>query len=123
MSRIEKLNQQFKREISSIVQNELNDPRLGFITINRVEITRDLSYAKVYFSVLADAKKTQKVEKGLLSAAGYIRKLLSNRIKTRLTPELIFKLDKSTEYSVHIAEEIERLKDESRKNSKDDKEV
>ncbi|MBM3248270.1 MAG: 30S ribosome-binding factor RbfA [Candidatus Omnitrophica bacterium] len=123
MSRIEKLNQQFKREISSIVQNELNDPRLGFITINRVEITRDLSYAKVYFSVLANAKKTQKVEKGLLSAAGYIRKLLSDRIKTRLTPELIFKLDKSTEYSVHIAEEIERLKDESRKYSKDDKEI
>jgi ribosome-binding factor A len=123
MSRIEKLNQQFKREISSIVQNELNDPRLGFITINRVEITRDLSYAKVYFSVLADAKKTQKVEKGLLSAAGYIRKLLSERIKVRLTPELIFKLDKSTEYSVHIAEELERLKDESRKDSKGDKEI
>ncbi|HOX54511.1 MAG: 30S ribosome-binding factor RbfA [Candidatus Omnitrophica bacterium] len=122
MSRIEKLNQQFKREISSIIQNELNDPRLGFITINRVEITKDLSYAKVYFSVLADAKKTQRAEKGLLSAAGYIRRLLSDRIKTRLTPELIFKLDKSTEYSIHIEEEIERLKNESRKGSQGVKE-
>ncbi len=101
MSRIEKLNQQFRREISSIIQNELNDPRLGFITINRVEITRDLSYAKVYFGVLADGKKTEKVEKGLLSAAGYIRKLLSKRIKIRLSPQLVFKLDKSTEYSIH----------------------
>ncbi len=123
MSRIEKLNQQFKREISSIIQNELNDPRLGFITINRVEITKDLSYAKVYFSVLADAKKTAKVEKGLLSAARYIRKLLSSRIKTRLSPELIFKLDKSTEYSIHIDEEIERLKNEARKDNKDDKKI
>lgn len=123
MSRIEKLNQQFRREISSIIQNELNDPRLGFITINRVEITKDLSYAKVYFSVLADAKKTAKVEKGLLSAAGYIRKLLSDRIKIRLSPELIFKLDKSTEYSIHIDEEIERLKNDSRKDSKDVKEA
>lgn len=122
MSRIEKLNQQFKREISGIIQQELNDPRLGFITINRVEITRDLSYAKVYFSVFADAKKTIQAEKGLFSAAGYIRKILSERIKTRITPELVFKLDKSTEYSIHIAEEIERLKDESRKNSKTNKE-
>jgi ribosome-binding factor A len=120
--RIERLNQAFKREISIIIQEDLKDPRLGFITINRVEITRDLSYARVYFSVLGNRKEVRQVQKGILSAAGYIRKLLSGRIKIRHTPELIFKLDESTEHSIHILETIERLKNESKENTKHNKE-
>lgn len=119
--RIDRLNQAYKREISLIIQDELKDPRLGFITVNRVEVTRDLSYAKVYFSVLGDDKEADEVQKGLVSAAGYIRRILSDRIKIRHTPELIFKLDKSVEYSMHILEELERLKDEPKKSSRSNK--
>jgi len=121
MGRMEKLNEAFKREISLIVQDELKDPRLGFITINRVEITKDLSYAKIFFTVLGEDKDANLALHGLESAAGYIRRLLSDRIEIRHTPELIFKLDKSIEYSMHIFEEIERLKNESKKSSKKNK--
>jgi len=99
----------------------LKDPRLGFITINRVEITKDLSYAKIFFTVLGEDKDANLALHGLESAAGYIRRLLSDRIEIRHTPELIFKLDKSIEYSMHIFEEIERLKNESKKSSKKNK--
>lgn len=119
--RIEKLNQAFKREISLIVQEELKDPRLGFITINQVEITRDLSYAKIYFSVLGNEHEIKHAQEGLVSSAGYIRRLLSERIEIRYIPQLIFQLDRSTEYSVRILEEIERLKNEPTKNPKDNK--
>ena len=122
MDRMERLNQTYKREISLIVQEELKDPRLGFITINRVEVTRDLSFAKVYFSVLGNEKQTKHVEEGLKSASGYIRGLLSDRIEIRHTPKLIFKLDKSIEHSMHIFAEIERLKNESKKSTKRNKE-
>lgn len=116
MSRIEKINQALKEEISNIIQNELNDPRLGFITITNVEITKDLRYAKVNFSVLGDAPQIQKVEKGLKSASGFIRKLIAERIRMRYAPELVFKRDNSAEYSVRIYEQLEKIKNESKKN-------
>ncbi|MFH1655123.1 MAG: 30S ribosome-binding factor RbfA [Candidatus Omnitrophota bacterium] len=121
MGRMERLNETFKREISLIIQKELKDPRLGFITINRVEITKDLSYAKIFFTVLGSEKDANLALHGLQSAAGYIRRLLSDRIEIRHSPELVFTLDKSIEYSMHIYEEIERLKNESKKSSKRNK--
>jgi len=123
MARIERLNETFRREISLIIHEELKDPRLGFITINRVEITKDLCFAKIFFTVLGDEKEANLAQYGLESAAGYIRRLLSDRIEIRHTPELIFKLDKSIEYSMHIFEEIERLKNEPKKSSKRNKKI
>jgi ribosome-binding factor A len=116
MSRIEKINQALKKEISNIIQNELNDPRLGFITITKVEITKDLHIAKVSFSVLGDATAIKNAEAGLKSAAGFIRKLIGDRVKMRYTPELLFKRDSSAEYSVRIFEQLERIKNESKKS-------
>ena len=116
MSRIERINQAFKKEISNIIQNELKDPRLGFITVTKVEVGRDLHYAKVSYSVLGDKIQIQKAGKGLKSAAGFIRKLIAERIKMRYTPELSFKFDNSVEYSVRIFEQLERIKNESKNN-------
>lgn len=116
MSRVEKVNKALRHEISNIIQNELKDPRLGFITITQVEISQDLRYAKVSFSVLGDKSEIDKVEKGLSSAAGFIRKLIGERIRMRYTPELSFRLDNSAEYSVRIYEQLERIKNEPKKN-------
>lgn len=118
MGRLEKINSELKKEISEIVEYELKDPRLGFITITAVEITPDLHYAKVYFSVLGSVQEETKAEQGLKSSAGYIRKLVGAKIKMRYTPELVFKPDKSGEYSVRIFKQLEEIKNESKKSTR-----
>jgi ribosome-binding factor A len=117
MSRIDKVNNSIKREISQIIQEELKDPRVGFVTITRVQTTKDLSLAKVFFSVLGSSVQADKVQDGLSSSAGFIRRLLAQRLRIRKMPELTFKLDKSVEYSIDIMKKIEELRDESKEDS------
>jgi ribosome-binding factor A len=121
MPRLEKVNEELKREISEIVQYKLKDPRLGLVTITQVEITPDLRIAKVYFSVLGSVQEEAKAEQGLQSSAGYVRKLVGEVIKMRYTPELIFKLDKTAEYSVNVFKQLEEIKNESKKGRRSNK--
>lgn len=109
--RKEKIAQLIKKEVSEIIHRELKDPRIGFVTITKVEITRDLHQAKVYFSILGSSKDTKKTSKGLKSSCNYIRKLMGKRLKLRYTPEVLFCHDKSIEYSIRIDETIERIKE------------
>ena len=118
MSRIEKVAQEIKREVGSILQTELSDPRLGFVTVMRVEVTRDLQLAKIYISVMGSTQQKQKAQDALESAKGLIRHLIGQKLKLRLTPEIIFKLDNSVEYSIDIASKIERIKDELKQSSR-----
>lgn len=114
MSRQDKVGEALKREIGSIIHDELKDPRLGFITITRVELTPDLRYAKVFFSVLGKDEEYKKTKEALDSALGFIRRLIAQRISLRFTPEIAFKEDRSVEYSIKIQEildEIEKLKE------------
>ena len=121
--RIDRVRVQLKRELSIILQEDLKDPRIGLITITRIDLTGDLRYARIYFSLLGDEKEKISSIEGIESAAGYIRKLIGERLKLKYVPELSFKLDRSIEYSMHLEKTFERLKNE-RKNSEDsDKEV
>lgn len=110
MAREEKVAEALKREISNIVQNELKDRRLGFITITRVNLSKDLKYAQIYFSVLSDEEGRNKAIEGLNSAMGFIRKLVSERLRLRFTPQISFKLDRSIEYSIELQKELDRVK-------------
>lgn len=116
--RVEKVANAIKKEISGIIHDELSDPRLGFITIMRVELTKDLRLAKVYFSVMGSDSQKENAKEGIESASGFIRRLIGQRIKLRFTPEIIFKLDNSIEYSIDIAEKIEKIKNELKKNNR-----
>lgn len=113
MSRQDKVREAIKREISLILHDELKDPRLGFITITRVELTPDLRYAKVFFSVLGKEEDYNKTKEALDSSLGFIRKLLAERINLRLAPEIIFKEDHSQEYSVRIQEVLDEIKEQN----------
>ena len=107
--RINRISEEVKRTISDIVQNELKDPRIPSITsISHVEVTNDLSYAKVYVSVLGNDFDRDEAIEGLNSAKGFIKKELSNKIKLRAMPELIFIKDDSIEKSL----ELDKLIDE-----------
>ncbi|HCB99954.1 MAG TPA: 30S ribosome-binding factor RbfA [Ruminococcaceae bacterium] len=99
--RLDRLTEDIKRELSDIVR-ELKDPRLkGLISIVRVEVSNDLSYATVHVSAVGG--DTAKAVEGLKNAAGFVRKTLSARLRVRKTPELRFIEDYSIEHSAHIA--------------------
>ena len=73
--RSERVQEAIRQEVSRIVQLEMKDPRLGFITITKVELTKDLRHARVYFSVLGENKDKHLTLKGLNSAKGYIKEI------------------------------------------------
>ena len=110
MSRQEKLAEELRKEISSIIQKEVKDPRLGFVTITKVEITHDLRYAKIFFSVLGEDKEYKKTRQALDSALGFIRSLIAQRVKLRFAPEIVFKEDRSSEYSIKIQKLLDEIK-------------
>ncbi|OGX09060.1 MAG: ribosome-binding factor A [Omnitrophica WOR_2 bacterium GWA2_47_8] len=116
MDRIEKVNEQMKREISHILQADLKDPRVQLSTITQVVVSRDLRHAKVSFSVLGDAKKVREAQESLNKARGYIRKLIGERINLRYTPEIDFVYDKSIEYSARIEQALEEIKNEHKED-------
>lgn len=109
MQRSERVAEAIKKEVSNIIHHELKDPRLGFITITQVELTRDLRYAKIFFSVLGKDEERKKSKEALDSALGFIRKLIAERINLRFAPEITFRDDRSTEYSVRIEEILQEI--------------
>jgi ribosome-binding factor A len=110
MSRQDKVAEAIKREASIIIHDELKDPRLGFVTITRVELTPDLSYAKIFFSVLGEEEDYKRTKEALDSALRFIRRLIAQRINLRFAPEIIFKEDKSNEYSIKIQKLLDEIK-------------
>lgn len=108
--RPERVQEALRQEISRIVLGEIKDPRIGFITITKVELTKDLRYAKIFFSVLGEAKDKALALKGLNSAKGYIKGLIADRIKLRLVPEISFRIDESIEHTKEIYDLFERIK-------------
>ena len=102
----ERINSNVQRELSYILANEIKNPHIKFITITAVDVTSDLSYAKVYFTTLGDIKETLT---GLKSAKGFIRRELADRIELRHVPELEFVYDESIEYGKKIEEIIEDI--------------
>lgn len=113
--RIDRVAEDIKREIISIM-NEVKDPRVQgrLLTAVRVEVTNDLSYAKVYISDMQGIEGAKVAVKGLTSAAGYIRRELGKNLHIRKVPELTFIADDSIEHGMGI---IEKLKDITGGNS------
>ncbi|UCG92431.1 MAG: 30S ribosome-binding factor RbfA [candidate division WOR-3 bacterium] len=95
-----------EREVSTIITQDMRDPRLGFITVTRVEVSPDLKTAIVYFSSLE--KKSESLEI-LNKARGFIRTTLARRVKLKFMPELQFKIDDSYEYGKKIDELFETI--------------
>lgn len=108
--RTDRLGELFREEISKLLQKGLKDPRVGFATINRVDITEDLSYAKVLVSVMGtDKEKTSSII-GLRNSSGFIRQFLGKGIKIRKIPELQFVLDENLDHAMHIQDILSDLK-------------
>ena len=107
-----RLDEQFREEISKLLMKGLKDPRIGFVTISRVEITNDLSYAKVFISVLGADREEAASLMGLRNSAGFIRTYLGKALKIRKIPQLSFLLDESLDHAMHIEEILAELKEQ-----------
>lgn len=100
--RLDRVNQLIKEEVSTLLQRELKDPRLGFVTVTEVETTKDLRTAKVFVSVLGDEAQWTRSLAALVSARGFIRNWLRQHLDLRVTPEIDFRPDRSFQHAARI---------------------
>jgi ribosome-binding factor A len=110
--RADRVGEQIRAELADILLKKTKDPRVGFVTITRVDLSDDLKHAKVFVSVLGDEKARKDTLKGLGSAAHFLRGELGRRIKMRSTPELAFVLDTSIEKGAHTLDILRKIKKE-----------
>lgn len=94
-SRTRRIEEQIQKELASIIQLELKDPRVKWVTISGVEVSRDLSHATIFYTVLGQDEQSPETLKGLENAAGFMRKELGKRVHMRSMPQLHFKFDES----------------------------
>ncbi|EHR41894.1 ribosome-binding factor, role in processing of 10S rRNA [Alishewanella jeotgali KCTC 22429] len=117
-SRVDRLSQQMKKEMAVILQREIKDPRLHtMITVSDVEVSRDLSHAKVFVTFLGmDDSKVEDNLKILNDASGFIRSLIGKRIQTRIVPHIRFAFDQSLNEGIRMANLVDTVrKDDERK--------
>lgn len=115
--RPERVQEAIRQEISTIINNEIKDPRLGFLTVTGVELTKDMRYARVYFSVLGEDKAKFLALKGLKSAKGYIKGRLGEKIKLRFMPEIEFRIDETLEKTERVFRILDKLQKEKGKGT------
>jgi len=111
--RIERIGEQVRDELPRLLRDEVSDPRIGLLSLTRVEVTSDLSVASVFWSPL-DAKEpdVERVGEGLRSAAGFLRKRLAKELSLRHTPELRFLHDPSLELGAKTLSLLRELEDD-----------
>lgn len=112
--KIERLNHTIQQELSIILMREVKDEHIKFVTITGVDTTSDLSYAKVYYTVL-DQDKKEITQESLEKAQSFIRTCLAEKLDIRHTPELKFIYDTSIAYGEHIEEIIEKINEKENK--------
>ncbi|HEY4385910.1 MAG TPA: 30S ribosome-binding factor RbfA [Ktedonobacteraceae bacterium] len=113
--RQEKLGEMIAGELSDLLRTRVKDPRVGFASITRVEVSGDLRHAKVFVSVMGTPEEQEATMKGLRNANGFLRHELAERIVLRYMPELSFKLDTSIEEGVRMLALIQKVADDDSK--------
>jgi ribosome-binding factor A len=110
--RVERVAEQIREEVSQILSTEVSDPAIGLVTVTRVKVTPDLSLARVYWTMMGDAKQRKETSKGLSRAAAYVRHLLSTRMTLRRSPEVHFLFDHSVAAQDRVEQILYELKQE-----------
>jgi len=117
--RSDRMAEQLRRELAEIIQDEIKDPRVGFLSFTEVRMSRDLSHAVVYCSVLESEQLHESIEV-LNRAAGFIRKSIGRRIRARIVPTLKFVADESVIRGAAMDELISEAIESDKKNSSDE---
>ena len=94
-SRPDRVADQIRSELASLLAREVHDPGIGFVTLTRVRVSADLQQARVYYTALGDEKSRGNSERALARAAGFLRRQIGARLRLKRTPELTFHYDDS----------------------------
>lgn len=113
--RQERMAVEMKRVMSTVIKDEMKDPRIDFskVSITRVDVSNDLSHARVYISVLGDEADQEETIKALQKAKGFLRSEIAGLLNIRHAPELDLRLDRSIEHGIHISSLLEEIKKET----------
>ena len=109
-----RVNDSIRDLLAGLLEREVQDPRVQGVTVTAVEVTPDLAFAKVYFSVLGDEERRQTAEKGLRHVAGFFRRQISRQIRIRQAPELHFYFDDSLQRGARIDTLLREWHDEKK---------
>jgi len=109
--RIDRIEEQLRIELSEVIEREIQDPRIGLVTVTRVKVSPDLRHARVFVTVLGGEDQRKKTIEGLRSAAHYIRRCVSQRLQhLKRMPDLTFGYDESVEKGIRIEELLDQIK-------------
>ena len=113
----ERLGEALREEITSIIEGELSDPRIGSAAVSEVHLAEDGKSARVFIFVSGDEAEERSTMKGLMAAKGYIRHEVAERLGLRHPPELVFQLDRSEKYGSRIDELLGRIEKRKRRDT------
>ena len=109
-----RVSELLKEELGELLERKVSDPRLGLVTITRVETSPDLRHSRVYVSSLGNAEEREKALTALTKATGFLRRELAARLSLRYIPELTFLLDNSLLYSQRVQELLDQIEAETK---------
>ena len=115
--RAQRVGDQIQRELADLLRVHVKDPRIGMVTVTSVEVSPDLSHAKVFFTHLAGREHAPAAVEALQHSAGYLRTELSHRLKLYSVPQLHFTYDDSIESGLRLSNLIDAAIEEDRKHS------
>ena len=119
-SRAIRVGEQMREELAQLLRDEVKDPRIGFVSIVKVEVSRDIRHTKIYVSVLGNDQQKKETMAGLASATGFLRSELAKRLQLRYMPELHFALDESIEHGQRIAQLLVQVREEEKRSEREE---
>jgi ribosome-binding factor A len=111
-SRPDRIGEEIRQEISTLLAREVHDPGIGFVTVTRVKVSPDLQQARVYYTIIGDDRAKRDTERALERAKPFLRRQIGARIRLRRVPELAFEFDRSVEHQDRIEQLLMEIADE-----------
>jgi len=113
-SRPERVADQIRAEVTTMISRELHDPAVGFVTVTRVQVSPDLQHARVYYTSLGDEATRGNTARALDRAAGFMRRQIGQRLRLRRAPEIHFHFDESVGHQDRVEQLLKEIADEQR---------
>ena len=110
--RHERLTQVVQRTASEVIAYELKDPRMGFVTVSRVKLSRDIRHAVIFWSIVGTEGERSRTAHALEAATGYVQSRIAKALDTRVTPLIRFEYDRGVEGSVRVSRILDELREE-----------
>ena len=118
-SRPDRVADQIRAEVTSMISRELHDPGVGFVTVTRVQVSPDLQHARVYYTTMGDAEARRNTSRALERAAGFMRRQIGQRLRLRRAPEIHFHFDESIGHQDRVEQLLREIAEEPKSTDTD----